>query len=119
MTTPKKSPELATIAEEKVKDTVKKAVEEAQAIASVEKAEVVVEKAVAAAQESAQAATEAIAATETAATNEVEEADDIRKLAEEVSFAAKRTKEDALSSSAAAKAAEIAALAARMQDPNK
>ncbi len=119
MTTPKKSPELATIAEEKVKDTVKKAVEEAQAIASVEKAEVVVEKAVAAAQESAQAAAEAIEATETAATNEVEEADDIRKLAGEVSFAAKRTKEDALSSSAAAKAAEIAALAARMQDPNK
>ncbi len=119
MVTSKKSPELAAIAEEKVKDTVKKAVEEAQAIASVEKAEVVVEKAVAAAQESAQVAAEAIAATETAATNEVVEADDIRKLAEEVSFVAKRTKEDALASAAAAKAAEIAALAARTQDPNK
>ena len=119
MATPKKSPELAAIAEAKVKDTVKKAVEEAQAIASAEKAEAVVEKAVAAAQASVESATEAIAATETAATNEVDEADDIRKLAEEVSFAAKRTKEDALASSAAAKAAEISALAARTQNLKK
>ena len=62
MATPKKSPELAAIAEAKVKDTVKKAVEEAQAIASAEKAEAVVEKAVAAAQASVESATEAIAA---------------------------------------------------------
>ena len=119
MVTPKKSPELAAIAEAKVKDTVKKAVEEAQAIASAEKAEVAVEKAATAAQVSVQVATEAIEATEEAASSEVEEADGIRKLAGEVSFAAKRTKEDALAAASAAKAAEIAALAARMQNPNK
>ena len=115
----KNSTQLATLAEQRANDTVKKAAEEQKAIDAAERAGTVAENAVVRAENAAVATMEAIEATQVVATEEITEADDTHQAAEEIIFAAKRVKEDALNSMAAAKAAQIAVTQARATTPKK
>lgn len=115
----KNSTQLATLAEQRAKDTVKKAAEEQKAIDAAERAGMVAESAVERAETAAVATIEAIEATQVVATEEMTEADDTRQAAEEIIFAAKRVKEDAINSMASVQAAQMAVTAARAKTPKK